>query len=287
MRVFLLVLTWIVAFVVALVTGDFSSMVYVAVVATPLLLMTRPWLGCLAGLGSGVWLALSSEPMLVRIVFALYALHCLGVLVGFVLQVRAQRAIVAEVASVVPIDLPADLGHSSRMRIRPFVVGGVVAILSVGGIAAADAVWWLLVGSFAAVHAAREVAVRVLPPRRLTGRQAAVSMLVRAGPDGRALLLTGRELCAVASFPVTEVLHRQDVEDPLLALGQDLDEDVRTPPVPATVVGDFRVGGWVAVITDNCVLLPAGPLRDNWEPPAVSVPPTLVDGRRWSGLQSN
>ncbi|TWP49038.1 hypothetical protein FKR81_25510 [Lentzea tibetensis] len=146
-------------FVIALVAGDFSSMAYVAVVATPLLLLTRPWLGCLAGLGSGGWLAssYSSEPLLVRIAFALYALLCLWALVRFVRQVRAQRAIVAEVARVVPIDLPATLRNSSQPRIRPFVVGGVVAIASVGGIAADDAAWWLLLGIFAAVHAAREV----------------------------------------------------------------------------------------------------------------------------------
>jgi hypothetical protein len=258
------------------------------VIVTPLLLVTRPWLGCLTGLIACGWLALSPEPAVVRIAFALYALLCLWVLIWFVRQVRAQRAVVAEVARVVPIDLPADLGNSSRTRIRPFVVGGLVAIMSVGGIAAADVVWWLLVGTFAAIHAAREVAVRVLPPRLLTGPRPAVSMLVRAEPDGRALLLTDRELRAVASFKVTEVLHRPDVDDPLLALGQDLEDDrVQTLPVPATVVGDLRVGGWVAVITDSCVLLPNGPLRDDWEPPTMIVPSTFADGRKWSGIQSN
>lgn len=270
----LAVLTSLAVLVVGLFWSGTDVLPYALV---PVLMLVRPWLGVLAGFGAGAYLAASPDWTWVRIVFGLHALLCLVVLAGFRWRMRAQRRVFAEVAAPVALDLPGDLTVKTRTRLLP-----VMTVLLGGtgvGLGFLAAQWWWLTGLFVVAACTRMVAAQVLPPRLLAGR--GVGLLVRADENGRVVLVT-EALNPVASFNVAQVMHRRDSEDPMLTLGND--EPGRTPLVPATVIGDLRVGGWVLVVTDDCLLLPNGPVRDDHEA-AMTMPSSLADGRRWSGLQ--
>ncbi|XVV00429.1 hypothetical protein ACQPW3_23655 [Actinosynnema sp. CA-248983] len=270
----LLLLAWAVVLVAMLVAGGATNPFAWAV---PVLLAWRLEVGAVAGLLAAAW---AFDDPVSRIGFGMYALVCLVALAVRPWWARRQRRALGELPVVVA-GVPED-GRSTRttgLRIVALCLYAVVA-----GI-----LWWpwglagaAVPGYLVAVLAVREVAVRVRGPRLLMTPRRAVGVLVRLDPGGRAVLFTAdRAVRQVGRLSVAEVIHRPDDPMPVDFLGT-ADRMARTL-VEATAVGDLRHNGYVAVVADDFVLLPAGPLFvDDTE--EVAVPPSMVDGRRFSGL---
>jgi hypothetical protein len=303
-RVVIGLLTWSVAFVIALFADGSDadtpipqSVRYVVVLATPLVLVARPRLGCAVAVVSAVLLGIAGEPPLVVVPFAVNAALCAYFLARFLIGPRRQRRLFAQFAKPVSIELPEDDIVLRRVPgLRLFVVSCMLVL------AAAFAVWawfghsgmWLwagVVGFVVAVQVARLAAAR-LAARRLVSRPGpGVRVLISAEQGPRLVLLTAdKHRRRLAWLPLGEVVHRSadaDAPDVRAFRAAIPEEDDVTPPgdlFPATVVGDFRVNGYVAIVTDHTVLLPAGPVRALSDDAPVDVPTTLVDGRQWSGL---
>lgn len=270
----LLLVVWAVALVAVLVAGGSTNPL---VWAVPVLLAWRLEVGAVAALLAAAWLF--DDPVS-RTVFGVFALVCLAALAVRPWWARRQRRALGELPVVVA-GVPED-GKSTRTTGLRIIVLCLCAIV-------AGVLWWpwgpagtAVPGYLAAVIAVREISLRVRGPRLLMTPRRAVGVLVRLDPGGRAILFTAdRAVRRVGWLSVAEVLHHPDDPTPADFLG-DADRVPRTL-VPATAVGDLRHNGYVAVVADDFVLLPAGPLSaDDTE--EVAVPPGLVDGRRFSGL---
>ncbi|MER5265963.1 hypothetical protein ABTZ99_28145 [Actinosynnema sp. NPDC002837] len=301
------VTTWLIALVIALIADGSEadspvprSVRYLVVLATPIVLIARPRLGCAVAIASAVLLGVAGEPPWVVVPFAINGAYCAYSLARFLVGPRRQRRAFAGLAAPVTVDLPQDDPVTRRPAgLRKLLIGVMVVTC------AALAVWawrgdhptlWLVVGVIAfiaAVQAARLTAAR-LAPRRLLSRPApGAQVLVRFEPGPRTTLFTAdKHRREVAWLVFDRVVHRSaDAEAPdVLAAHAAIAvaEDEGRPPddlFPATVVGDFRAGGYVAVVTDHAVLLPDGPVHALFDDDPVEVPPGLVDGRLWSGLE--
>ena len=300
-RVVIAVLLWLIALVVALSADglDLATPIGFVVPATPVVLVVRPRLGCAAAIASAILLAAAGEPPSVVVPFAVHAAYCTYSLARFLLSRRRQRRLFAELAAPVTVTLPEGdpiMRRGARLR------AGLIWSMLIA--TAALAVWaWLgdhpvlwqavgVLGFVVAVQLARHAAAR-LAPRRLLGLPTpGARVMVRFTEGPRLLLHTAdRHRVLVAWLPCEGVVHRSedaDAPDVLAATTAVSVYDATPPPddlFPATVVGDFRVGGYVAVVTDHGVLLPDGPVRAAFGEPPLEIPTTLVDGRRWSGLK--
>ncbi|MEU4443240.1 hypothetical protein AB0K14_13370 [Actinosynnema sp. NPDC050801] len=308
-RILVANLTWLVALVLALAAdgSDADAPVprgvrYLVVLATPLVLFARPRLGCAVAITSAVLLGVAGEPPSVVIPFAVNGAFCAYSLARFLIGPRRQRRTFAELAAPVAISLPDD---DPVRRRAPRLRSGLIGLMLVACAAPATWAWrgdhpttWLVVGVIgfvAAVQGARQVATRLAARRLLSGPGPAARVVVRVEPGLRLVLHTAdRYPQRVAWLPFDSIDYRSADEDKpdvraattaITATGEG--EDAGRPPsdfFPATVVGDLRVGGYVAVVTDHGVLLPDGPVRALFDEDPVEVPTGLVDGRRWSGL---
>ncbi|WP_143532762.1 hypothetical protein [Saccharothrix sp. ALI-22-I] len=303
-RVLMGVLSWLAAFVIALFadSSDADSPIpqsvrYVVVLATPLVLVARPRLGCAVAVVSAVLLGIAGEPPSVVVPFAVNAALCAYFLARFLIGPRRQRRLFAQIATPVSIELPADDVVSRRVpALRVFVISCllVLAALAVWAWSGNPGVWlWVgVIGFVLAVQITRLTAVR-LAARRLVSRPGpGVQVLISAEQGPRLILFTAdKHRLRLAWLPLNEIVHRSaDAETPdVRAFRAAIPEveDVKPPDdlFPATVVGDFRVGGYVAIVTDHAVLLPGGPLRALSADPPMEIPTRLVDGRQWSGLK--
>ncbi|MCE7000450.1 hypothetical protein LZG04_37375 [Saccharothrix sp. S26] len=300
-RVVLTVVLWVVALVIALSTDGLGVPlpVTLVVLATPVVLVARPRLGCAVAIGAAALLAAAGEPPTVVVPFAVHAAYCTYSLARLVIGAVRQRRVFAELAVPVTVTLPEGdplVRHTPRLRL------GLIWTMLIT--AAVLAVWaWLgehptlwaaagVLGSVVVVQLARLTAAR-LAPRRLLGRPApAVRVTVTFHPGSRLTVHTAdRHRGQVASVPLDAIVLRpEDARAPdVLAASASIDLYAATPPAadlfPATVVGDFRAGGYVLVVTDHGVLLPGGPVRAEVGDEPIGIPPTLVDGRAWSGLR--
>ncbi|WP_461121048.1 hypothetical protein [Saccharothrix stipae] len=308
-RILIANLTWLVALVLALAAdgSDADAPIprgvrYLVVLATPFVLFARPRLGCVVAITSVVLLGVAGEPPSVVIPFAVNGAFCAYSLARFLIGPRRQRRTFAELAAPVTITLPDD---DPVYRRAPRLRSGLIGLSLVACVALATWAWrgdhptlWLVVGVIgfvAAVQGARQAAARLAARRLLSGPRPAARVVVRVEPGLRLVLHTAdRYRQRVAWLPFDGIVHRSADEDALdvlaataaiTATGEGTAAD--GPPsgfFPATVVGDLRVGGYVAVVTDHGVLLPDGPVRALFDDDPVEVPAGLVDGRRWSGL---
>ncbi|MFJ6671719.1 hypothetical protein ACIQMJ_11480 [Actinosynnema sp. NPDC091369] len=300
-RVVLTVLLWLIALVIALSTAglDLADPVAPVVPATPVVLVARPRLGCVVAVVAAVLLAVSGEPKAVVVPFAVHAAYCTYSLVRFLVARARQRRVFARLAAPVTITLPeGDPGMRRAVRLR---AGTIWSTLVVAVVLAAWA--WLgdhpalwpaagVSGLVGAALLARHSAAR-LAPRRILGVPApAARVMIRFEQGHRVLVHTAdRHRGPVAWLPFEGVVHApEDADAPdVLAATASADLYDSTPPpdelFPATVVGDFRAGGYVVVVTDHGVLLPDGPVRVVVGELPVDIPAPLVDGRPWSGLK--
>ena len=306
-RVTLAVSTWLIALVIALIADGSEadapiprSVRYLVVLATPFVLIARPRLGCAVAVASAVLLGVAGEPPWVVVPFAVHGAYCAYSLARFLIGPRRQRRMFAELATPVTVELPRDDPVTRRTPgLRAGLIGLMLVAVAVLGVWAwrgdHPTLWHVVgvIGFVAAVQVARHTAARLAPRRLLSRPVPGARVLVRFAPGPRTTLFTAdRHRREVAWLVFSGVVHRSaDAEAPDVlaaraAVVVDNDEDL--PPddlFPATVVGDFRVGGYVAVVTDHAVLLPDGPVRALFDDDPVEVPPGLADGRRWSGLK--
>lgn len=298
------VLTWLIAFVIALVAdgSDADSPIpqnvrYLVVLATPVVLFLRPRLGCAVAVASAVLLGVAGEPPAVVVPFAVHGLLCAYSLARFLIGPRRQRRLYARLAEPVAIELPGDPVVRTAPPARATGIAFLVLValgLAVWAWVSAPGVWpWVgAVGFFAAIQVARHTAARLAARRLVSRPHPGAQVVVRVDPGPRLTLFTGdQHRLKLAWLPMNDVVHRAedagtpDVLAAVAVLDNAPDDEASTELFPATVVGDLRVGGYVAVLTDHAVLLPDGPVRALSDDPPLAVPTTLVDGRRWSGLQ--
>ncbi|MFE9748528.1 hypothetical protein ACFYOT_26780 [Saccharothrix saharensis] len=300
-RVALAVLLWLIALVIALSTAglDVTAPVTLVVLATPVVLVARPRLGCVVAIVAAVLLAVSGEPKSVVLPFAVHAAYCTYSLARFLIARARQRRLFADLATFVTITLPeGDPALRRAVRLRAAMIWST----SVVGVALAVWAWlgdhpalWRAVGALGfvvAVQVVRHTAAR-LAPRRILGvptPAARVAVRFEAGP--RVIVHTAdRHRAPVASLRFEGVVHRpEDADAPdvrAATASVDLTDPTQPPDdlFPATVVGDFRAGGYVLVVTGHGVLLPDGPVRVVDGDTPIEIPDTLVDGRQWSGLK--
>lgn len=267
-----LVAGWVVVLVVGLNSDDsiqggggaFAALVFAAFVATLVLLIWDPVVGCVVGAVVGAAQFALDDSLVSHVVFGVYGLCCLLAAVRLRRIGRRQVAVAEAFASPVRLDLPEDTPVQLYAWGTRVVVGGLLLVSGTGLL-----VWFafsrnevLLAAVFGCALfggylLAREWNARAARLRLITAPAPAIEVLVSAEFSGRALLRVvdgGPDVIgAISVFDVADYAETGP-------FGQYRD-DVEYPPQVATVLGDLREGGWVAVVTDSAVLLPNGRLK--------------------------
>ncbi|HEX8079864.1 MAG TPA: hypothetical protein VF557_06610 [Jatrophihabitans sp.] len=295
-------LLWGVALLVAASTGasrcmpqhlagcgpDASSTLWlVMLLATPVLLVWMPVLGCLAAVAYALT-GLSHEDMQVaRVVFGLHGLLCALAAVRLVLGVAEQRRIAAAASGGLQASAghlptaPEDGGHLTARQLAP---AGALALAGLGLLAWSgqrNSVGWQSAGAgcflLALVWLLHHWRLRQGVAALRRGDHPALRVKMRLDDKGRALILPvlGSNPAWLAKRPIARLAVAAALPQAVPAAAgtpaesaaeEESDDAERLLPQSGTVqdavlLGELNDRGIAMLITSDAVLLPAGRLR--------------------------
>ncbi len=267
--------------------GSSSALWFVVLLATPVLLVWMPLLGCLAAVTYALTGLRYEDMQVARVVFGLHALLCVLAAVRLVRGAAEQRRLAAVAAGGLRASAghlspaPEDAGHLTASQLA---VAGSLVVAGIGLFAwpgNRDSAGWQSAGIgcflLAFLWLLHHWRLRQGVAALRTGDHPVLRVKMRLDDKGRALILPvlGSDPARLAKHPIARLAVAAALPQAVPAaagtsaesgVAEQSDDAERFLPQPgdvedAVLLGELHDRGIAMLITSDAVLLPAGRLR--------------------------